>query len=187
MASSNSLCNIPPTNAPQAAAIPNLSIDFPPSHAAACRIVLVEPNLHLFKKLQKTVAGSNVPMFLFQGTLSEYTQLHSRERFDFVVSTLVMCSVDSLPVNLDIVKSVLSPNGSFVFIEHVADGAPDSNRARVQRTLEPLWHGLTGCHITRTTAHAILTQFGKADIEPFEHGAAPWLVQPHIRGIATLT
>eukprot|EP00048_Salpingoeca_helianthica_P000824 m.44228 g.44228 ORF g.44228 m.44228 type:complete len:238 (-) comp10882_c0_seq1:33-746(-) len=150
------------------------------------QVVLIEPNVHLFKKLQKTVANSKTPVFLFQGTLSEYIDMHGQQRFDFVVSTLVMCSVDSLQRNLDLVKKILAPKGSFVFIEHVMDNGSDSRRLWVQKTLEPLWHGMSGCHLTRNTAHAILTQFGTADIEPFEHGPAPWLVRPHIRGIAVV-
>jgi hypothetical protein len=77
----------------------------------------------------------------------------------------------------------LKPKGKFIFIEHVV--AEGGIRRAIQVAINPVWHSVSGCNTNRDTAAAILNEkFQHVDIEPFDHTGGPWLVRPHIRGIA---
>ena len=102
---------------------------------------------------------------------------------DWVVSTLVFCSVTDLDVALAEVRRVLRPGGGLVFCEHVASNEPGILRR--QQRWEPLWRRIAGnCHLTRRTGEAILA----AGFEPEvlcrqQMRKAPALVRPTVRGI----
>ena len=90
--------------------------------------------------------------------------------FDVVVSTLVLCSVDSPGRSLAEVWRVLGPGGRLLFLEHVAaEGRP--GRLRWQRLLEPAWRCMAGnCHLTRRTEDAIAEMgFQLEDVQPRVH------------------
>lgn len=102
---------------------------------------------------------------------------------DAVVSTLVLCSVDSLKESLTEIKRVLKPGGSFLFLEHVA--APEKTwQRRIQHGIKPIWKCVAdGCNPDRVTWKAIEdTGFGRVEIEHF-HLSLP-VVAPHIVGKA---
>lgn len=105
------------------------------------------------------------------------------EHADAVVSTLVLCSVDSLKESLAEIKRVLKPGGSFLFIEHVA--APDGTWLRsIQRGVKPVWKCVAdGCNPDRATWKAIESAgFGRVEIEHFRLSLP--VVAPHIMGKA---
>ena len=105
------------------------------------------------------------------------------ESVDAVVSTLVLCSVDSLARSLYEVKRVLRPGGRFLFMEHVA--APRNTwRRKVQQGVEPVWRRIAdGCHPDRETWKAIKEAgFREVEIERFRLSLP--IVGPHIMGRA---
>jgi ubiquinone/menaquinone biosynthesis C-methylase UbiE len=73
------------------------------------------------------------------------------ESVDAVISTLVLCCVNSQHRALQEVLRVLKPGGRLLFIEHVA--APRGSwLRRMQNLLTPLWKQLgDGCHPNRET------------------------------------
>jgi SAM-dependent methyltransferase len=106
-------------------------------------------------------------------------------RFDTVVSTLVMCSVDDPERALSDVYRVLKPGGRLLFLEHVA-AVDNPGRLAWQRRIEPIWKRVAGnCHITRDTAATIEAAGLHIDTLTREsmRRALPW-VRPSIRGIA---
>lgn len=73
--------------------------------------------------------------------------------FDCVVSTLVLCSVESLDAALNEIARVLRPGGELRFLEHVAGHGLE---ARVQRVFQPAYGWLAaGCQLTRHTEEAL--------------------------------
>ncbi len=105
------------------------------------------------------------------------------ESVDAVVSTLVLCSVDSLGDSLSEIKRVLKPNGKFLFIEHVA--APEHTFLKnVQRFVKPFWkRAAGGCHPDRKTGEAI-KKAGFYDVEIEHFRLSIPVVGPHIMGKA---
>lgn len=70
------------------------------------------------------------------------------ETFDFIVSTLVFCSVEDVQLGLSELHRVLKKGGRFVFIEHVL---PVEQPSRLLfDAVTPVWSKLAGgCHLNR--------------------------------------
>ena len=69
-------------------------------------------------------------------------------RFDTVLITFTLCSVDDQQQVLSEMRRVLRPNGKVLFLEHGA--APDASVQKWQRRIEPLWKRIGGnCRLTR--------------------------------------
>jgi ubiquinone/menaquinone biosynthesis C-methylase UbiE len=102
---------------------------------------------------------------------------------DFVVSTLVLCSVVDQGRAIREAIRVLKPGGRFIFIEHVA--APTGTLLRrIQSGIRPLWKEVCdGCRPDRATREALeASGFAALDIQEF---SAPLpVVRPHIAGSA---
>lgn len=70
--------------------------------------------------------------------------------FDFVISSLVFCSVDDPARGLAEIHRVLAPGGELRMLEHVR--APSPGMARFQDRLTPAWCWMTGgCRLNRET------------------------------------
>lgn len=105
--------------------------------------------------------------------------------FDFVVSTLVLCSVQDPAAALAEMRRVLKPGGRLVFIEHVA-ATDNPGRLRWQKLLEPIWRPLMGnCHLTRRTAEAIRAAgFALDEVKRESVRKTIPIARPSVRGTA---
>lgn len=152
---------------------------------AVKKLVLVEPSIHMRKKLQMKISKSN--MYANVEVLSDKAERlsFSDERFDVVVCTLVLCTVKDLDKTLSEIYRVLKPEGKLLFIEHVA-ATNNSSRYKWQRRLAFLWKCLAaGCCLTRQTEKAIIQSgFNIVEIERQSMRGVPTVVRPSIRGIA---
>jgi ubiquinone/menaquinone biosynthesis C-methylase UbiE len=106
------------------------------------------------------------------------------ESFDFVVSTLVLCTVDDPALALGEVRRVLKPGGRLVFIEHVRSDHP--NLARWQDRLQPLQYRIgNGCHCNRATLDNVKAAgFTVSELEHDTVKKAPPIIRPLIVGAA---
>ncbi len=105
--------------------------------------------------------------------------------YDWVVSTLVLCTVGDVGRSLAEVRRVLRPGGGFVFMEHVAAPTGSSRRGWQDR-LDPFWTRFArGCHLNRDTESAIVGA-GLEIVECRRESMrkAVSLVRPTIRGVA---
>jgi SAM-dependent methyltransferase len=104
--------------------------------------------------------------------------------FDSVVSTLVLCSVETPATATGEIARVLKPDGRLLYLEHVR--ADDDGLARWQDRLERPWGWLgAGCHPNRDTvaqlqAAGLETESLVRDRMP----KAPPIVRPVVRGRA---
>jgi ubiquinone/menaquinone biosynthesis C-methylase UbiE len=104
---------------------------------------------------------------------------------EFVVCTLVLCSVDKPKVVLSEIQRVLKPGGSFVFIEHVKANSRILKLA--QDMINPLNRIIAdGCNCNRDTKSVIA--FSGLHIETCESiqvKGITWFHRPHIIGLAS--
>lgn len=151
--------------------------------AGVSRLVVAEPDPHMRRQLVERVGARRAPVEVLDAEVGALPA--DAAAFDYVVSTLVLCSVPDLFVALAEIRRVLRPGGRLVFIEHVAaDDRPD--RLAWQERLEPVWVRVaSGCHLTRRTDSAMLR--AGFEIETLTRQsvrkALPW-VRPSIRGAA---
>lgn len=90
------------------------------------------------------------------------------DRFDFVVSTLVFCSIPQPDLALAEIKRVLRPHGRLLMLEHVR--GQNFVTRRLTDWLHPLWFALQGeCHLNRETAVTV-REAGFALEETETHG-----------------
>ena len=147
-------------------------------------LVLTEPDRHMRTQLSENARKRYRGRFRVEAFKAERIGLPD-ESFDTIVSTLVLCSVDSQLATLAEIRRLLRPGGAFLFIEHVL-ATGDSKLMRWQRFWNRLWVLMCGnCHLTRDTEQAILEaglEFGSIDRTRSSGG--PGIVSPSIRGIA---
>lgn len=76
-------------------------------------------------------------------------------RFDTVVFTYTLCSVDDPRQALHEARRVLRAGGRVLFVEHGL--SPDPAIARWQRRITPLWRAVSGnCHLDRDVPRELL-------------------------------
>jgi ubiquinone/menaquinone biosynthesis C-methylase UbiE len=76
------------------------------------------------------------------------------EKFDTVVCTYTLCSVENTAQVLSELRRILKPGGRLLFLEH--GRAPDRGVQRWQTRIEPVWKSLMGgCHLTRSITGAV--------------------------------
>ncbi|MEZ4440604.1 MAG: class I SAM-dependent methyltransferase [Polyangiaceae bacterium] len=149
-------------------------------------LTLSEPDRHMRARLARRARGSTAASIATIDGAATEALPYPDQRFDVVVSTLVLCSVTDLQASLRQIRRVLRPGGKLLFIEHVK--APAGTRRRLaQQLVEPAWRRLAGnCHLTRVTDRAIeeagltLTRVERESMRK----ALP-IVRPTIRGVAT--
>ncbi|MEM9137092.1 MAG: class I SAM-dependent methyltransferase [Cyanobacteria bacterium P01_F01_bin.42] len=142
----------------------------------------VEPNSHMIPYLQKEAESLGQPIDISLSTLDDF---EATDAFDYVVSTLVLCSVPDLAESLRKIYAVLKPGGKFLFVEHVA--APEGSLLRQMQTgLRPIWSWIgDGCQLNRQTGSAIRAAgFNDVSYEAFDAPVPIALIRPHICGVA---
>jgi ubiquinone/menaquinone biosynthesis C-methylase UbiE len=148
------------------------------------RLVLTEPDKHMRKILKDQVGNQHLKNVSVSNGTAEQIEADDAS-FDYVVSSLVCCSVTDLKACLSEIRRVLRPGGCLVFLEHVA-AADGTSRRRWQNIINPVWKTFMGnCHLNRDTEQALVTEgFDIIQIERESMRKAPPVVRPTIRGIA---
>jgi ubiquinone/menaquinone biosynthesis C-methylase UbiE len=148
--------------------------------AAVTELTLTEPDPHMRRRLQARIDDRCRVL----GDPIEALSV-ADQSFDAVVSSLVLCSVESPATALRELFRVLRPGGQLLFVEHVA-AWDNPGRLRWQHRVEPVWKRVAGnCHLTRDTERSI--REAGFEIEQLERDTVRKvmpLVRPSIRGRA---
>jgi ubiquinone/menaquinone biosynthesis C-methylase UbiE len=145
-------------------------------------LVITEPEEPMARRLERKLTGYSLPARVVRAPAEDLPL--DDASFDFVVSTLVLCTVDDPARALAEIYRVLKPGGRLVFLEHVRSDGP-----RLARWQDRL-HGVQvrmghGCHCNRRTLENIeRAGFSIAELEHDRMRNMPPIVRPLIAGLA---
>jgi ubiquinone/menaquinone biosynthesis C-methylase UbiE len=152
---------------------------------AVTELVLTEPDPHMARRLRTRLDdGSPAPGRVEVIEAPAESLPFEDQSFDTVVSTLVLCSVESPGGATAEIARVLKPDGRLLYLEHVRSGDPAL--ARWQDRLERPWGWLgAGCHPNRdTVAQLEATGLVAEPVQRDRLPKAPPIVRPLVRGEA---
>jgi len=154
---------------------------YPPS----ARVVATEPDPFMLERARERAARASTPIDLRQASAEELP--FPDASFDYVIDTLVLCSVGDPRKTLSEIRRVLKPGGEFRLYEHVRY----VNRfgALVQDAVTPAWKWFgAGCHPNRDTERLVREAgFEVVRSERLTHmpPVPPMLfVRPNLRAVA---
>ncbi len=158
------------------------NIDFYPDSVNS--IVFSEPDKAMRGQLAVRVAESVLKNAIVSPASAEDIKAEAGV-YDFIVTSLVCCSVTDLEAVLEQIHRALKPGGRLVFLEHVA-AIEGTKRRKWQNRLNPLWRKVAGnCHLNRETEEAIISAgFEISEIKRESMRKAISFLRPTIRGIA---
>jgi ubiquinone/menaquinone biosynthesis C-methylase UbiE len=149
------------------------------------QLVITEPEEPMTRRLERKLADYSLPARVVRAPAEELP--FEDASFDFVVSTLVLCTVDDPARALAEIHRLLKPSGKLVFLEHVRSDGP--GLARWQDRL----HGVQvrvghGCHCNRRTLENIeRAGFSILELDRDRMTKAPPIVQPLTSGLARVS
>jgi ubiquinone/menaquinone biosynthesis C-methylase UbiE len=152
---------------------------------AVTELVLTEPDPHMARRLRKRLGEEPPAPGRVEVIEAQAERLPFEDQsFNTVVSTLVLCSVESPGGAAAEIARVLKPDGRLLYLEHVRSGDPAV--ARWQDRLERPWGWLgAGCHPNRDTlAQLEATGLLAEPVERDQMPKAPPIVRPLVRGEA---
>lgn len=109
-------------------------------------IVGVDPAAEMQTLGRKRAAAINIPVEM---VAVDVQGIHAEtDRFDTIVMTFTLCSINDPISALQEMGRILKPGGRLLFCEHGL--APDPSVERWQHQLTPLWQPIAGgCHLNR--------------------------------------
>lgn len=117
-------------------------LDVPVLGPKVTEVVLLEPDPNMRRVLHEVY-----PSLRVLASTAEHIDVEE-QRYDTVISSLVLCSVADVHQVLLEIYRVLKPGGQYLFMEHVKHSLPFPQF--VQNTLNPVWKHLAGgCHLNR--------------------------------------
>jgi len=145
-------------------------------------VVFTEPEEPMARRLEKKLPDHSLRTSVVHAPAEQLP--FEDGSFDYVISTLVLCTVDDPERALQEAHRVLKPGGRLLFLEHVR--SDDAKLARRQDRLNGFNRKFAcGCNCNRSTLDAIRGQgFTVADVEHGELTKAPRHVRPLIVGAA---
>jgi ubiquinone/menaquinone biosynthesis C-methylase UbiE len=160
-----------------------------PYYNRHARLIVSDPDPSMYRPLQEKSEEGRI-QFDFLSSSAEAIPFGT-DQFDWVVSTLVLCSVVNPVQALAEIVRVLKPSGGLLFLEHIR---AEGSKKHVQDLLQPVWSLVgSGCHPNRPTVSIIrdsgfsieslelfdpfssfpgLARFALQFLTPFAHGVA---------------
>jgi len=153
---------------------------YPPS---LDQLALAEPDAGMRRHLERRVASAERQTTVIDAPAERLP--FDDGTLDTVVSTLVLCTVDSPEAALREIGRVLSPGGQLLFIEHVRAGS--RVRSYWQDRLAAPWRAFaSGCNCNRATL-TLMAQGGyEFDVQDATWRGMPSIVKPLVYGRAWL-
>ena len=143
-------------------------------------LILAEPDAAMSRRLVRRVAGTATVL----AAPAEQLPLDDAS-VDTVVSTFVLCTVESAEAALSEIRRVLRPDGQLLLIEHVRSDV--RWRAALQRRLRRPWSSFArGCRCDQATPELLRACGFRAELDSARWRGMPAIVAPLVVGIARL-
>jgi ubiquinone/menaquinone biosynthesis C-methylase UbiE len=145
-------------------------------------LVLTEPAEPMRARLARRLRDSRYPARIVDASAEDLP--FEDGTVDTVVSTLVLCTVDSPDAALQEIKRVLRPGGQLLLLEHVRSDSP--RLAAWQDRLEGPWRRFAeGCRCNRATVESVRESGLKlGDLREASWHMEPPIVRPLVMGAA---
>jgi ubiquinone/menaquinone biosynthesis C-methylase UbiE len=150
---------------------------YPP---AVTRLALVEPDLHMRRRLRRRVSRLGSGAEILDATAGQLP--FPDASFDTAVVTFTLCSVPDEQAALSEITRVLAPGGQLLFFEHVRSADP---RLAARQDKMPFPYPMIGCHPNRDTLREIkASPLAVESVRAGELPKAPRIERPMIVGTA---
>ena len=149
---------------------------------AVSELVLTEPFAPMARRLRARVDELGIDAEVVEAAGEQLP--FDDDSFDTVVTTLMLCTVQSQAETLAEIARVLRGGGTLLFLEHVRASTP--GLARAQDVLHGPWYAIGhGCHCNRDTLAEIeRSALVLEDLTRTEIKGTPALVRPMVTGSA---
>ena len=129
------------------------------------KVTAVDPNVGMYRRARRRIKKTRIEVD--QQVLSGDRLPFEDNRFDCVVSTFTLCSIEGVAQALGEVYRVLKPDGKFLFLEHGL--SPEPKIQEWQHRLNWLQMRFAdGCHLDRNMKEIVAAQpFASVDVEEF--------------------
>lgn len=128
-------------------------------------VVAIEPSAPMIKVSKAKQCHCQSIDFINIGIADDNLFDHLKENsFDFIISTLVLCTVNDPVKAILNYKRLLKPNGKLVVLEHIHSAT--KKHKKLQNIANPFWKAFSeGCNLNRNTDQLLL----EAGFKPQEH------------------
>ena len=154
-----------------------------PYYREGARVTATEPDPYMLERARKR--ASELPASIELQQVAAEDLPFPDDSFDFVVDTLVLCSVNDPALALSEIKRVLKPGGEIRMYEHVR--YEQGFGAFAQDVIMPVWRWFgAGCHPNRDTGRAVRDAGFDVVSERREMAPVPRFIpsRPHLRLVA---
>jgi ubiquinone/menaquinone biosynthesis C-methylase UbiE len=155
-------------------------LNLPHYPRSVTRLVLIEPEPHMARRLRRRAAGSGRDVEIIEATAGQLPLPDAS--FDTAVVTFALCSVPDEQAALGEIARVLAPGGQLLFLEHVRSADPV---IAAKQDKMPFPYPLVGCHPNRDTLREI--EASPLTVESVRGGElpkAPAIERPMLVGTA---
>jgi ubiquinone/menaquinone biosynthesis C-methylase UbiE len=145
-------------------------------------LTLTDPEQPMLRRLEPHAQEANPRATVLRAPAEDLP--FDDDRFDTVVSTLVLCGVSDQARCLRELRRVLRPGGQLIFIEHVRSDEPKV--ARLQDRMNGLNRLVACCECNRPTLDSITAAgFEIQELERTTLPKVPPFVRPLVAGVAS--
>lgn len=120
------------------------------------RVIAIEPSAPMMSYAKPKLAQyPNIEMYNLGVNDDEMDKIIPDNSLDYVISTLVLCTIPDPHKAIASFKRWLKPTGKLVVLEHIKSN--NKVFGVVSEVFNPIWHGLAdGCNINRHTDQYLL-------------------------------
>ncbi len=110
-------------------------------------IFAIEPSAPMYKKSLKRLLNKNIKVYNI-GIEEVIDNLDIPNQFDYILTTLVLCTISDPDKAAETYHKLLKPNGKLLVLEHIH--STGTTYGKFQKIVNPIWKPFAdGCNLTR--------------------------------------